>query len=95
MTKLNHEFFTEAEFRKSKPVGSKGYQLNNGEEVWFYYANNRGRGNNNVTALHVESGHNRYDFPYVRNAENANIVIQSVQLSAWRGKLSRYVKIFD
>lgn len=94
MTKLNHEFFTEAEFKTNKPVGPRGFCCPDGTEVWFYYANNLGRGTNNVTAIHVTQGNDRYDFAYVRKAENAGIVIKKTRFSAWAGKLSRYITIF-
>jgi len=94
MTKLNDEFFTEAEFKEIKPCGPKGFISEDGTEVWFYYANNRGRGDNNVTALRVEAGHDRYNYQKVREVEKAGIVMEKTTMSAWRGKLSRYINIF-
>ena len=94
MTDLNYEFFDEKTFKHDKPVGPKGYKKPDGNEVWFYYANNKGRGSNNVTVLLVEPNNDRYNYRYVREAENKDIVIERTKISAWRGKLSRYITIF-
>lgn len=94
MTELNFEFFTEEEFKSEKPVGPKGLQCPDGTEVWLYYANNKGRGDNNVTAIHVEAGHDRFQYRCVREVEDAGIDLNTTRFSAWAGRLSRYITLF-
>jgi len=62
--------------------GIKSMQIENGEFLYFWYANNKGRGDNNVTIIRSKSP--------IRASVSAkqNEVISSTLTSAWAGNVN-------
>ena len=63
--------------------GTKNIELCTGENLYFWYANNRGRGSNNVTIIRVAPGYPRANV----SAKQAG-VISTVRTSGWKGQVN-------
>jgi len=66
----------------------KQQTLENGNQLFAFFANNKGRGEDNCTLMVVAPGHPRAD--YTRNQTG---VISETRTSSWRGKVNFSKKV--
>ena len=75
--------------RKRMKIGTKCFSLCNGEYLYFWYANNAGRGRDNCTICRVV-GHDR-----ATTSARQDGVISFCRTSAWRGNVNFSNAVYD